>query len=462
MSNSITITSPIDGRLVATRQLASDSEITAAIDSAKQAQQAWQSFDLEDRAKICRQAVANLLDNKQQLGEQITLQMGRPIRYSPNEINGLADRAHYMIDIAETALADIEIEESKTHKRLIQHVPLGTVFIIAPWNYPYLTAINSLIPALMAGNCVLLKHSKHTLLCADQLEQAFSAAGLPEGVFQVLHLDHQQAQQLMQHQSIGFVAFTGSVSAGASIEQTLAGCFKGLALELGGKDGAYVMADADVAYSVEQLVDGAFFNSGQSCCGIERIYVHQSLYKEFVEGFIELTKQYQIGDPLDQATTLGPMVSTQAADTVRAQIQDAVSRGAQAAIDESLFATDYAKGAYLPPQVLLNVDHSMSVMQQESFGPVVGIMAVNDDKHALRLLNDCQYGLTNSLWTRDRDRAFTLGQHIDSGTVFMNRCDYLDPALAWVGVKQSGRGCSLSQLGYQQLTRPKSFYLQSC
>ena len=349
--------------------------------------------------------------------------------------------------------------------RYIRKESLGVVLTLAPWNYPYLTAVNSIIPALMAGNTVILKHSAQTLLCAERFYQAFEEAGLPPGVFQYLHLDHDMTLDLVRQNAVAYVSFTGSVSGGKAIENAAAGLFKSVALELGGKDPAYVMPDADVNYSAENLLDGAFFNSGQSCCGIERIYVHEDVYDVFIKTFIKLANQYQLANPMDKETTLGPMVNSKAADFVREQIKQAVSLGAKACIDEKDFPASKRNTPYLAPQVLINVDHAMSVMQDESFGPVVAIMKVCSDRQAIELMNDSAYGLTASIWTgtddKAVDKAMQLGDQLETGTVFMNRCDYLDPALAWGGVKDSGRGCSLSKLSYQQLTRAKSFHLKT-
>ncbi len=332
--------------------------------------------------------------------------------------------------------------------------------VIAPWNYPYLTSVNVVVPALLAGNTVVLKHSHQTPLCAERYAQAFTDAGLPPGVFQYLHLNHDDTERLIHDARVSFVSFTGSVEGGRRLRRVLADRFIGLGLELGGKDPAYVRHDADLKLAVDNLVDGSFFNAGQSCCGIERIYVHADLYNDFVEGFVEQTNKYILGNPLDPATTLGPMVRATAADFVREQTAEAVDQGARALIDAQRFPADRPGTAYLMPQVLINVNHRMRVMMEESFGPVVGIMRVASDGEALGLMNDSRYGLTTSIWTRDADIALRLGECLATGTVFMNRCDYLDPALAWTGVKDSGLGCSLSTLGYEQLTRPKSFHFK--
>jgi len=461
MNKTIKIISPIDGVVIAERTLATEDEVRSALQSAVDAHVLWKATDVTARAKLCHQAIDFMVANSDEIAEQITLQMGRPIKYSAGELRGLEERARYMIDIAEQELADIVIEKESGFTRYIRKESLGVVLTLAPWNYPYLTAVNSIIPALMAGNSVILKHSAQTLLCAERFYQAFEEVGLPRGVFQYLHLDHEMTADLVKHDDVAYVSFTGSVDGGKAIEQAAAGLFKSVTLELGGKDPAYVMADADINYSAENLVDGAFFNSGQSCCGIERIYVHEQVYDEFIKIFIKLVNQYQLGNPMDKETTLGPMVNNKAAEFVYEQIKQAVSMGAKACIDEIDYPVSKSGTPYLAPQVLINVDHSMSVMKDESFGPVVGIMKVCSDSQAIELMNDSAYGLTASIWTSNIDKAIEVGDQLETGTVFMNRCDYLDPALAWVGVKDSGRGCSLSRLAYQQLTRPKSFHLKT-
>jgi len=353
-------------------------------------------------------------------------------------------------------------EASKPHRpspkpgftRFIERVPLGIVAVVAPWNYPYLTSVNAVVPALVAGNAVVIKHSHQTPLCAERYAQAAEEAGLPAGLLHYLHLDHGGVAALLSDSRVAYAAFTGSVAGGISVTQALAGRFAGVTLELGGKDPAYVRADADLDHAVENLVDGSFFNSGQSCCGVERVYVHRSIYEEFVERFAALTRQYRLGDPLDPAITIGPMVRGRAADFVREQIQEAVRQGASTLIDPAEFSDGGAGSPYLGPQVLIGVDHRMRIMREETFGPAVGIMPVADDAEALALMNESDCGLTASIWTRDEDAAVDLGHQLETGTVFMNRCDYLDPTLAWTGVKQSGRGCSLSPWGYENLTRP--------
>ncbi len=453
--------SPVDGRVYVERPLAGDNEIAAALARAREAQAAWRGTSVTERCAVVSRFVDGLLAKKAEIGEELTWQMGRPVRYTPGEVERLAERARYMTSIAPEALADMQVEPMAGFTRFIRHEPLGVVFVIAPWNYPFLTAVNAVVPAILAGNAVLLKHSAQTPLVAERFAAAFAAAGLPSGVFQVLHLSHADTEKVIRAREVDFVAFTGSVAGGHAVQRAASERFIGSGLELGGKDPAYVRADADFNHAVANLVDGSFFNSGQSCCAIERIYVHRDVYRRFVDGFVDLTKQYQLGNPLEREVTLGPMVRATAADFVRRQVDEAVRAGARALVDPKLFGADKPGTPYLAPQVLVDVNHSMRLMREESFGPVIGIMAVDSDDDAVRLMNDSDYGLTAAVWTSDEQAAIAIGDRIATGTWFMNRCDYLDPALAWTGVKDSGRGCSLSNLGFVYLTRPKSFHLRT-
>ncbi|MDQ7250279.1 aldehyde dehydrogenase family protein [Dongia sedimenti] len=452
---------PIDNSVYVERPYATAQEIAATLKTAAEAQRAWKQVPVAERGRLISKAVDIFLTHKDAIAEEITRQMGRPISQSPGEMRGFEERARYMIGIAPEALADIEAKDKPGFTRFIHREPLGVVFIVAPWNYPYLTSVNGVVPALMAGNAVVLKHSAQTPLCAERFQEAFDVAGLPKGIFQHLVLTHEDTAKVIAAPETAYVNFTGSVAGGHAVQQAALGKFMGMGLELGGKDPAYVRADANLAHAVENLVDGAMFNSGQCCCAIERIYVHESLYDKFVEGFADLTRKYKLGNPLDKDTNLGPMVRTSAAEFVRGQIADAVRAGAKALIDEKAFAASKPGTPYLAPQVLVNVDHKMSVMSEESFGPVIGIMKVKSDDEAITLMNDSKFGLTAALWTMDEAAAKKIGHAIDTGTVYMNRCDYLDPALAWVGVKDSGRGATLSRVGYEMLTRPKSFHLRT-
>ena len=448
--------SPIDGSVFAERPVLSPEAAAAAVARATKAQKAWAARPLAERIELVMKGVARVGEMNDEVVPELARMMGRPVRYG-GEFRGFNERASYMAEIAAQGLAPIEIEDSATFRRLIKREPHGVVLIIAPWNYPYMTAINGVAPALIAGNTVVLKHATQTLLVGERMARAFHEVGVPEDVFQNLFLDHDTTAKLIAAKSFGFVNFTGSVSGGQTIERAAAGTFTGVGLELGGKDPGYVMEDADVAAAADTLIDGAMFNSGQCCCGIERIYVHESLFDDFLAKAVEIVKGYRLGNPLEQETSIGPMANVRFAELVRAQTAEAIAAGATPHIET--FAGDDG-GAYLTPQILTNVDHSMRVMREESFGPVVGIMPVKSDEEALALMNDSDFGLTASLWTQDVERAERLGGQIETGTVFMNRADYLDPALCWTGCKQTGKGGSLSLIGYHNLTRPKSYHLK--
>jgi acyl-CoA reductase-like NAD-dependent aldehyde dehydrogenase len=429
--------------------------------AAKKAQRSWQHVAIAERGKRALAFLDAMLAMKDDMVPELAWQMGRPVRYG-GEFGPMADRVKFMVAHAEEFLAPVMPPVATQNiRRFVQRDPLGIVFTIAPWNYPYLTAVNSIIPALVAGNAVILKHAAQTILVGDRFQMAMDVAGFPKGLFQTLALGHDDTAGIIASGRVDLVCFTGSTAAGQIIEKSAAGTFTNIGLELGGKDPAYVRADADLDHAIENLVDGAFYNSGQCCCGIERIYVHETLYDKFVDGAAALAGKYILGNPLDAATTLGPMAQARLANIVRAQTAEALAKGATALIDAKAFAADTGVCAYLAPQVLINVDHSMRVMTEESFGPVVGIMKVQNDDDAIKMMNDSVYGLTAAIWTSDVEAAQSIGNKLETGTVFMNRCDYLDPGLAWTGVKDTGRGATLSKLGYEMLTRPKSFHLRA-
>lgn len=451
---------PVDGSVFVERRLATDAEIGAALERARKAQAEWRHVALAERAAVCTRFVDAFVARKQAIAEEITRQMGRPVSQSPGEVRGFEERSRHMIAIAPASLADIDAGPKEGFRRFVRREPLGVVLVLAPWNYPYLTSVNSVVPAVMAGNAVILKHSNQTPLCAERFAECFAEAGLPDGVFQFLHCTHDQAAAMIASPMVDFVAFTGSVEGGHAVQKAAAGRFIGTGLELGGKDPAYVRPDCNLAHAVENLVDGAFFNSGQSCCGIERIYAHEKVYDSFVDGFVALTRQYRLGNPLDPDVNLGPMVRTRAAEFARGQVREAIAAGARSLVDPKDFPADREGTPYMAPRVLVDVDHRMRIMREESFAPIIGIMKVRNDEEAIALMNDSEFGLTAAIWTMDPEAALRIGDAVETGTWFMNRCDYLDPALAWTGVKDSGRGCTLSRVGYEQLTRPKSYHLR--
>ena len=458
MTATLKCISPVDGSVYVERPVMTVEAAATAIARARAAQKDWARRPLEERIAMVHAGIARLNDMKDEVVHELAWMMGRPVRFG-GEFGGVNERANYMAGIAARALSPIVAEDSDAFERRIEREPHGVVFVIAPWNYPYLTAINTIVPALIAGNAVVIKHATQTLLVGERMVRAFTEAGMPKDVFINLFLDHAATEALIAAGSFNFINFTGSVGGGQAIERAAAGTFTGLGLELGGKDPGYVMDDADVDWAVDVLMDGAMYNSGQCCCGIERIYVARPLFDEFVEKAVAWANNLKLGNPLHAETTLGPMANKRFAAEVRAQTDEALRAGARALVKPSDFPQDDG-GTYLMPQVLVDVNHQMRVMRDESFGPVVGIMPVKDDAEALALMNDCQFGLTASLWTKDAERAARLGREIETGTVMMNRADYLDPALCWTGCKATGRGGALSEIGFHNLTRPKSYHLR--
>ena len=458
MTKMIQCISPVDGSVYVERPCASPEEATALVAKSRAAQPAWAARPMSERIALVRAGIARIGEMNDEIVTELAWMMGRPVRYG-GEFGGVNERASYMADIAEEALKPIIVENSDAFERRIVREPLGVVMVIAPWNYPYMTAINTIAPALVAGNTVIIKHASQTVLVGERMVRAFVEAGVPEDVFMNAFLDHDTTSSLIAANSFDFVNFTGSVGGGQAIERAAAGTFTGVGLELGGKDPGYVMEDANLDAAIDTLIDGAMFNSGQCCCGIERIYVVESLYDAFVEKAVKIVSGYKLGNPLDDTTTIGPMAHKRFAAEARAQVSEALADGATAMVDPALFPEDDG-GAYMAPQILTNVTQDMRVMGDETFGPVVGIMKVKDDEEAIALMNDSDFGLTASLWTQDVDRATAIGARLQTGTVFMNRADYVDPGLCWTGCKGTGRGGALSVIGYHNLTRPKSYHLK--
>lgn len=441
--------SPVDGSLYAEREPLSPAGVGLMLAHAQAAQGRWREVPLARRAEIIERAYAQLELQADTLAIELAWQIGRPVRHGAGEIVRSAERARHMLGLAGTATAEIDVGP----RRSIRWEPVGLVLIIAPWNYPYLTATNAVVPALVSGNAVILKHSFQTALVAERLAAALEMAGLPPGVFQVLHSNDQTTLETVARRGFGRIIFTGSVEVGRLVAAAAAANFTPVTLELGGKDAAYVCEDADVDHAIENVADGAFFNSGQSCCGIERIYVARSLFSRFVDGLAEQARGLRLGNPLDPSVSLGPMARAEGAAYVRRQLAEAVAAGARRVLGNSSAALGTN---YLAPEIVVDVDHTMSLMRDESFGPVVGVAPVADDAEAERLINDSRYGLTASIWTVDDDRARRVGDRLNVGTVYHNRCDYLDPALPWSGRRDSGSGLSLSHLAYASFNRPKS------
>ncbi|GAA5831407.1 hypothetical protein JCM11251_004015 [Rhodosporidiobolus azoricus] len=468
-STTLTTLSPITGEPVVQRTYpTSHDQLDSIVNTSRESYLSWRKVPLVERKRLVTLAVEHLTSRAMELAPELTEQMGRPVRYGAAEFATFKDRASWLINQAEKALADENVDEGRPEgfKRLIRRAPVGVCLLVGAWNFPYMIQVNALIPALLAGNSVLLKPSPQTPLVAERIQESFEAAGLPKGLIQALHLTPLQMDYLVSHPLIPFISFTGSVANGKRVEKTAAlaaeqgNGFKSVGLELGGKDAAYVRADCDPAYAAENVVDGAMFNSGQSCCAVERVYVHESVYEKFVEEAVKVVKAYKLGDPREQETTLGPVISLRSAATIREHIAEALSKGARALIPEADFPLAKDETTYVAPQIVVDVDHSMKIMSEETFGPVMGVIKVKDDAEALRLINDSPYGLTCSIWTKDEAAYWNMVDEIDAGTVYLNRADYLDPALCWTGFKESGRGISLSRYGFDAVTKAKSLHLR--
>ena len=459
MTQTVQIISPVDGRVYAERPVASGAEIEAAVARARAAQGTWRRVPLAERAALVEKFLEALLALNDEVVPEIAWQMGRPTRFG-GEFTPLEERARHMIALAGPALTPLEHTDRPGFRRWVSREPLGVVLVIAPWNYPFLTANNTIMPALLAGNVVILKHATQTLLVGERFAEAARDAGLPRGVFQNLVLSHADTEALLGSGRIDHVNFTGSVEGGRRIERAAAGTFATLGLELGGKDPGYVRPDADLDFSAQNLAEGAFYNAGQCCCGIERIYVHAAVYEPFVARFVAAARGWTLGNPFEADTMVGPMATPRFADQVRAHRDEATRAGATAHLRTG-HPLDTPGSPYIAPEVLTGVNHQMAVMREETFGPVVGIMKVADDAEAIGLMNDSPYGLTASIWTADLDAAARIGADLETGTVFANRCDYVDPALVWTGVKDTGKGGTLGEVGFDNLTQPKSFHLRA-
>jgi len=457
-SQAWTLINPATEEVFRTIDPTSESELASILTDMRAAQQRWRDVPVEDRAHVCRGFVETFRSMKEPVALNLTRQMGKPLRQARNEVETMLQRAETMIRLAPAALRDDSLPGKEGFRRFIRHEPLGIVLDIPAWNYPLLIAVNVVVPALLSGNAVLIKHARLTPLCGDAFVEAFRQAGLPTGLLASIHVSHEVIRRLIDTRSIDFVSFTGSVEGGRQVYQWASASLLDMGLELGGKDPAFVCEDANFTFAVENTVDGAFYNAGQSCCAVERIYVMRPVYARFVDAYVAEVEKYVVGDPENEATTVGPLAQPKTVDLMEAQVRDAVSKGARVLTGGS---RPQHRGYYFQPTVLVDVHHGMSVMMEESFGPIIGIMPVDTEDEAVRLMNDSPYGLTASIWTEDASRGERLAGRVAAGTVFVNRCDYLDPELAWTGIKDSGHGCTLSHLGFLSLTRPKSFHIRT-
>ncbi|KAH7017377.1 Aldehyde/histidinol dehydrogenase [Ilyonectria destructans] len=458
----ITTISPNTNEAILTRNGASPADLEALPRVATEAFQSFRKTTLKERQAIVRKFLDGLLEKKDQLGEELTAQMGRPINYTPGEVATAVKRGEYLLKISEEALKDTDGEPEKGFKRFIRKVPVGPVLVIFAWNYPYLILVNSLIPAILAGNTVILKGSPQTPTVVEHATKIFTEAGLPQGVLQYFHCGSPIIMEtIVRNPLIALVCFTGSVGGGLAVQKAAADRVVNVGLELGGKDPAYIRADVDIDWAAGEIVDGAVFNSGQSCCSLERVYVDEQIHDSFVEAVQKVLKGYKLGDPFDKSTHVGPVVSKRSKEAIEEHIKDALAKGAKDATPENeTFSNLPLKGNFVKPTLLVNVDHTMRVMVEETFGPVVAVQKVKNDEEAVKLMNDSEFGLTASIWTKDTEKGYELAEDVEAGTVFVNRCDYPSPDLAWTGWKNSGKGQTLSQFGYDQFVKLKSYHLK--
>ncbi len=455
----LVVDNPFTGAPACTVALADDSAVGAALDRARRAQQAWRASALRDRMSLCERAIAAMEADAASIAGDITRMMGKPLAQAHGEIQTCAARARHSIASAERALAEVELPPLAGFERRIVREPLGVVLDLPAWNYPLLTAVNCVVPAVLAGNSVIVKHSPRSPLCGEHFARAFEKAGAPAHLVQALHCDHPTAERLAADERVDHVVFTGSIFGGHRIVQALSKRFVHPCLELGGNDPAYVAPDCDLDKTVENVVDGAMYNAGQSCCAVERVYVHGGVYGRFVEKAEALVRTYVMGDPTRETTTLGPIAQPHHVAELEELVRDARDHGGRV-LAGGRAATAGGQGRFFEATLLVDGNHSMKLFRQESFGPILPVMRVESDDEAISKMNDSRLGLTASVWTRDRDRAARFARSLECGTVYMNRCDYLDPALPWSGWKDSGRGVSLSDLGFDNLTRPKAYHFR--
>ncbi|KAF3482210.1 aldehyde dehydrogenase [Arthroderma uncinatum] len=482
-SETLTTVSPITNRPVLTRAGVTRDELKALPKAAQEAFRAFsRSTTLGQRQEIVARALGLMAKKKDVLAREVTEQMGRPVAYTGVELTTAIRRGEYLNRIAGEALGEaLPGDAEPGFRRYLKKEPLGVVLVIFAWNqtnngkergdakcdslgeqYPYLILVNSLIPALLAGNAVILKPSPQTPTVVEQMASIFLEAGLPRNVLQYFHCGSAvDLETIVRCPLINHICFTGSVAGGLAVQKAAADRIVTVGLELGGNDPAYVREDVDVSWAAAEIVDGAIFNSGQSCCSIERVYVHEKVHDALIQEIKKVLASYRVGDPFDEKTQIGPVISKRAKESILSHIEDAIKRGAK---DETpanaTFDNLPSAGNFVKPTLLTGVTHDMRVMTEETFGPVIPVMKAKGDEEAVRLMNDSDLGLTASIWTKDVATGEKLIQDIEAGTVFVNRADYPSPDLAWTGWKNSGRGVTLSRFGFDQFVKLKSFHLK--
>jgi len=457
---SFTIESPVDGSIYARRSYARPAAIEAALTKAESAQARWARTPLEERVALLARFNAEMTARAPQLAESLTWQMGRPL-WQADETPRLKLVGELAGQAAGEALAEAGYPADPGISRFVRRVPLGVTLSICAWNYP-VAMLGYLVSApLIAGNVVIFKHSPQTALIAEIAAEAFAAAGAPDGVFQAIHMTHSDCERLIGSGRLHAVNFIGSVAGGRRVHRAAGGSFTHVHLELGGKDPAYIRPDVDLARAIPLLVEGCYSNAGQSCCSVERIYVHADIHDRFVEAFAAEAATVTLDHPLSAKPYIGPVVRASAAAHIRGQIDEALAKGAKRVLAPGRSAARDLGPAYVEPELLAEVDHSMPLMREETFGPVAAVQRVADDAEALRLMNDSSYALTASVWTADEAEGQRLLDELEAGTVYLNRCDHADLYLPWGGFKTSGLGRVNGREGLLQATAAKAFHVRS-
>lgn len=449
------VTNPATGATVASLVTDDAKSVRFKYERAQAAQVRWAAVPMKRRLAAIAAFRERVVAETEALARVLTSEVGKPLSQSRGELKGVLARLDFFLEQAPKVLRPARVSKSASMEERITHEPLGVIANISAWNYPWFVGANVFVPALLAGNAVLYKPSEFATLTGLEIARLLHEAGIPEDVFIPLVGDGDIGAALLK-QPVNGVFFTGSYATGKKIAESVRGRMVKLQLELGGKDPVYVCEDVDIAKAAAGIADGAFYNTGQSCCAVERIYVHAKVHRAFVEAFVAEVKQFRMGDPLDEKTYIGPLTRGPQVKVIESQVKDAQKKGAKV-----LAGGKRAKGNWFEPTVLVDVDHTMAVMREESFGPVIGIMAVEGDVEAVRLMNDTDYGLTAGVYTGNRKRAEKILSGVASGSVYWNCCDRVSPRLPWSGVGHSGVGLTLSTYGIETFTRPKAWHLRS-
>ncbi|HYF41922.1 MAG TPA: aldehyde dehydrogenase family protein [Ramlibacter sp.] len=454
--NELHVTNPATGERIATLESDDGKSVARKAAEARAAQAAWAAQTLEQRAASIRRFRDGVVRDLEHLAAVMTRETGKPIRMSRNELNGLLPRIDFFLQETQAATASETVFDEGGMRECIEHAPLGVVANISAWNYPWFVGCNVILPALLTGNAVLYKPSEYAAMTGLEIARLLHEAGVPREVFACLVGAGEVGAALLE-QPIDGLFFTGSHATGARIAQALGPRLVRLQLELGGKDPTYVCDDADPGRAAESLADGAMYNTGQSCCSVERIYVHEKVHDAFVEAFVETVRGFKAGDPMAEDTYIGPLTRAPQLEVLERQVADAQARGAVLHLGGQRLP---GPGHWFAPTVFSGVTHEMELMREESFGPVIGIQKVAGDEEAVALMNDTRYGLTAGVYTPDEKRAQALLARVNAGSVYWNCCDRVSPRLPWSGVGDSGVGLTLSRYGIQAFTRPKAWHLR--